>query len=561
MKKNTIKKDKMKNPIKLPLNMMLIMLSVLPLIVAVSILSVISLYIVQGNMESSSENTLRIVANNLAGYCRDNKITAMTAQNYYEYLDGLKDNGVEMAIIVEDMPCATSIKNENDYRIREIEVERAMEDIDTENGFYDNYVEIDGTVYCGYYLPIITEGEVIGLAFAAELQENVVGAKSAIIKTFVLITIILIAVFVLITVLCSRGLIKTFAVVGRNVNALSKGDLRKQEEHTSTIREMSRLLQETQLTQENLACTIEKVKEGVQRLVTSISDVTDLSERSSERANRINDAMQELSDSTMSMTENVQDINEQMMEIGNCVNDISGNVDHLYKSSDTILHTNDAAQSSMNLIMENSCKSVEAVNHIADQIKRTNESIAQIDQAVALILSISEQTNLLSLNASIEAARVGVYGRGFAVVAEEIRNLSEQSAAGAEMIKDLANTITEMSMKSVQQVETVHSLIVMEQENVSNAQQKYEELSSNINLSVNEIKSIAEKTEHLTNYKERVIANVQGLSAISEQNAASNQEVCENVYEIMSAVQMVNTNCDKMNEMAGELEESVAYFR
>ena len=65
----------------------------------------------------------------------------------------------------------------------------------------------------------------------------------------------------------------------------------------------------------------------------------------------------------------------------------------------------------------------------------------------------------------------------------------------------------------------------------------------------------------LTAYKEKVIENVQGLSAISEQNAASNEEVNSNIHEIISEVQTVNDNCGKMNNMAQELEKSVSYFQ
>ena len=263
----------------------------------------------------------------------------------------------------------------------------------------------------------------------------------------------------------------------------------------------------------------------------------------------------------MKMVDHVQDIQIQMLEIGNCVNDISLSVDHLYKNSEHIVKTNNEAQENMSIIMLNSEKSVEAVNDIASQIKETNNSITEIDKAVELILTISEQTNLLSLNASIEAARAGEFGRGFAVVAEEIRHLSEQSAEGAEMIKNLASTITQKSRKSVELADKVHSLILVEQENVSKTQNKFEKLSNDIEISVDEIKSIAEKTDNLTEYKEKVIDNVQNLSAISEENTANNEEVNSNIDEITSEVQTVNRNCEKMNQMAQELERSVSYFR
>ena len=168
---------------------------------------------------------------------------------------------------------------------------------------------------------------------------------------------------------------------------------------------------------------------------------------------------------------------------------------------------------------------------------------------------------MLSLNASIEAARAGEHGRGFAVIAEEIFELSEQSAKGAEMIKQLARTITEASQKSVDLAAQVQAMILQEQDSIKLTRVKYEELSKDIGHSADEIRSIAEKTGELSNYKEKVIENVSNLGAISEENAASNEEVNGNICEIITQVQNVNTNCTSMNEMAQELEESVKFFK
>ncbi len=553
----------MKNKkIKPSLFTMLIALSVIPLILSTLIISTISLLTTKNNLEKGAKDTLYIVANNLANYCYQNEINAINVGDYYDYLDSLKEQNIEMAIILEGTPSATSIKNVNDYRIREIEFKKDIvaDRDEIEDGYYDNYVLIDGKAYYAYYMPIKDEGKIIGLAFAGELQDNVTGAIKNIVVGFAGIALLLIIIFVITALIFSKGLLKSFKEIGKSVNALAKGDLSKQKEQGSSVKEMETLLQETSLMQRNMSDTIGKVKDVSKNLVENIEEVTKLSESSSVRAKQITSAVEELSISSMGMTENVQDINSQMMEIGNCVNDISENVEHLFKSSENILRTNNEAKSHMNTIMDSSKKSVDAVKNISSQINHTNDSITEIDKAVELILSISGQTKLLSLNASIEAARAGEAGRGFAVVAEEIGTLSQQSAEGAEMIKNLAQTIIEKSKESVQLANKVYTLILDEQGSVSKTQAKYEELSMDIAQSVNEIKSIAEKTDNLTNYKENVIENVQGLSAISEENAASNGEVNSNISKIMSEVQIVNDNCVKMNEMAKELEDSVSYF-
>lgn len=544
---------------KLSLFSVLIMLTLVPLVPSVIIVGMVSLSITKKNMEQSAQETLYVVANNLSSYCKENSINAINVGDYYEYLDSLKDKDIEMAIIIEGTPSATSIKNVNDYRIREIPCD--MEDSGKlNNGYFDPEVEIDGKVYCAYYMPLEYEGKIIGMTFAGELAEKVTGAANSIIYVFVILAVVMIVLFSVIALFIGRLLIASVRAVGQGVKALAEGDLSKQKPHKSMVKEMVQLLEETGRTQESLSDIIGEVKSVSGHLAAGVEEVTSLSNSSAGRAQQITRSMDELTAATIGTAEHVQNINVQMLEIGNCVNDISENVEHLHNSSEHILKANNAAKEAMRDIMISSKKSVDAVNDITGQIGATNDSIAEIDKAVQLILDISEQTNLLSLNASIEAARAGEAGRGFAVVAEEIRHLSEQSAEGAEMIKNLAQAITEKSGKSAALADTVHVLIMQEQESVLDTQRKYEELSNNINSSVEEIKSIAEKTDILTKYKENVIEDVQSLSAISEENAASNQEVSANVTEIISEVQTVNEHCEKMNDMAGKLEESVAYF-
>lgn len=561
-KKNPVKKVKARKK-GIRLFAVMALLSLAPLIASIGIISIVSATVVRDNLEKNTRNTLMIVANNLASYCYDNEITAINASNYYEYIDSLKPYDIEMAIIADGMPCTTSIKNENDYRIREIPLKL---DIDAdrealEQGFYDRDVEIDGRGYYGYYVPIKADGRLIAIAFAGELQGNVTGQIRNVAAIFVAVALVLVSVFVFIVLLFSRNLSKLFGRITRRLNALSEGDLSRQEAGKSSVRELNMLLTTADAMQQKLSATIGDVTAVSEKLTDDIREVTELSKKSAGKARQISSSVERLSESSVTMDENIQNINEQILEIGNCVNDISDSVEGLYASSHKTLQTNNEAKAYMDSIMKDSERSVEAVSDIQEQIRQTNSSIAEIDQAVELILSIAEQTNLLSLNASIEAARAGEMGKGFAVVAQEIRNLSEQSGKGAEMIKDVARSINEKSQKSVQLADIVHEIILSEQDSVSKTQAKFTEHSQDIHQSAEDIRSIADKTEYLLQYKETIIGNVQELNSFSKQNAANHEEVNENIGQIIAEVQRVDEHCGKMDDMAQKLGQSVSYFR
>lgn len=540
----------------------LMLFSVIPLILAIVIVSATSLYLTKASLETSARETLYIAANNLANHCNQNRISYATAETYYDYIDGLQEQNIEMAIILNYSSSVTSIKNENDYRIREITVneELAYKTDGSAQGYYDKAVVIDGKVYYAYYMPIYVDNENVGMAFAGELQNHITESVQKIVINFICVAGILVLLFSIIVLVFSKSLATSFQGLNKRIAALSTGDLRVQKVKNNSIRELNNLQQAMELMQNNLSETIGNITTVSVNLVHTISDVTKLSESNSAGAGNILTAMQDLSAATMGMAENVQDISTQMIEIGNCVSDISDSVRSLSTSSEKILLTNNDARDNMNQIMCNSRKSVDAVGGITIQIQETNESISEINKAVEFIISISEQTKLLSLNASIEAARAGEQGRGFAVVAEEIRHLSEQSSEGAEMIKDIAQTIIEKSGKSVEQTKEVQALIKREQDSVEETQNQYNKLGSEIGSSVEQIKSIEQKTRNLTEYREKISDNVQSLSAISEENAAGNQEVNSNIEKILSDVQTVSDNCERMNKIAENLKQSVEYF-
>ncbi len=541
--------------------MIMMALSVIPLIFSVLVISISSIMTIKNNLESKAEETLYIVASNLANHCRENNISYATSANYNDYLDSLQNRQIEMAIILTNAPCVTSIKNESGYRIREIDlIKDIANDADVMNGYFEKNVIIDGKVYLAYYMPIITNNELIGFAFSGQLETGVTTAIKRVTYSFIIIALILTVLLVAVSFLCSKRISKILGRVKEEMNALSEGNMTRKNQHSSGIVELNQLLLATGKLQLNLSGIIGKVKETAQTLICNIADVTELSANSTDKASEITTAVSELTITAEGMSENVQEISEQMNETGQCIKDIVENVEQLSLSSDHILQINHVSKDNIYGILNNSRKSVQAMNEITDQIKDANESIKKINSAVQLILSIAEQLNLLSLNASIEAARAGEQGKGFSVVAEEIRKLSGQSAEGAEEIRILAQTIIDKSQNSVVQAEAVQNLIISEQREIKNTQGHYEELSDDIDCSVEKIKEIFQKTEKLSKYKEKIIVNISELSAISEENAASNEAVNGNIIDIQVSVKNVNNHCETMIRKADELKEAVAFF-
>ncbi len=541
---------------------MLILMALLPLLLGTVILGAYSLISLRSSLQTNAEDTLYVVASNLASHCENENISYSTADKFNDYIDSLKERDIEMTILIKGAPSVSSIKNENGYRIRDIVVRDEVyvnPDLNTKGVYISNFV-VDGNAYFTYFKPLEVNGEMLGVVMSAMPQALIDEQISSSARTVVIFSVILVVVLSVILLIATRDIMDTMSVLDNNMNNLADGNLGNTRDKNSKVVEFHNLVTASKSMNEKLEAIISDVQEATDNLANNVKEVTELSEHNSDRADNIAEAMRELSDSTTDMADYVSGITHQMIDMGDSITNISDSVEQLSDKSGTLMSANDDARNNIEQILESNKQAFVAVSDIASQIKETNESIANINAAVDIILGIANKTKLLSLNASIEAARAGEAGRGFAVVADEIRQLSEQSSTGAESIRKIAQTIVDESARSVELADEVYGLMNNEKESVVMAGESYRELAKNIRESADEIEQIARKTESLTEAKAIVLSNVEKLSALSEQNAAGNQSVSSDVEIITTGAKAIFEDCDAMNQLAQNLKDSIAYF-
>ena len=481
----------------------------------------------------------------------------------YQFIDSLQEEHIEQTLFMGDERFITSIVDEDGKRIEGTKADpKVWETVKAGNDYMSDGVKINGERYYVYYMPVRSDdGEILGMAFSGERESAVRNAISGMLRSLVLLAGCMIVLFTAILVYLSFKIRKPLLATAEYIDCVANGDLSGNLEVKSVIREVTTLIRASAALKDKLNSIVTEVDGHAMQLDNNMESLNVLASASSKGANQIRQAIDELSKTAVSLAENVQSVNAGMMEMGNNVTAIHSETVTLNENSDKMDHANRNASESMNLVLTSSHTSSAIIEEMIVQVKATNEAIASISKAVELISDITSQTNLLSLNASIEAARAGQAGRGFAVVATEIKQLADQSSQGAAAIKNIADDILEKSNKSVELTERMRTLAEKEQADIGSAKTGFDTLSQIIEANVATAGTIAEKTKNLEELKQTIINNITELSAISEENAASNEEVTANVSSIAESIDRISEDTGMIKKVSAALEEQMKYFK
>lgn len=272
-------------------------------------------------------------------------------------------------------------------------------------------------------------------------------------------------------------------------------------------------------------------------------------------------AINEIAQGASKQSEDTEETNYRMIDLSDQIDAItmlSKKMDEL--SMKTKASTEQGMQE-VESLRDRNAETNEMNGRIQQQMESLSSNINNINQIIVSIQGITEQTNLLALNASIEAARAGEHGKGFAVVAEEVRKLAEQSKTETEIIKKTVMSILEDASQTVSVITSNASLMQAQNESVQNTELAFKdnnELSHSIAAAINELLS---NLSQMLEQKDQAITAIQSISAVSEETAASAEQVSASAADQQAEMEKVAESIHNMNQISKELQEVVNRFK
>lgn len=384
-------------------------------------------------------------------------------------------------------------------------------------------------------------------------------------SNFILFLVILVFCVSLVgVVLISKAISKDIEGVTEVITDLGTLDITKTqalEKYKGRNDEVGLIADATKKLSSAVERTIKSLRRHSGDLQNGSGKLRENSESTLESIGQVDIAVHDIAQSATEQSDETKNATDSVKEIGVMVEETKEKTMQLKEASQSMQDSSKKAGEILKELGEVNEKTKTAVDAMYEQTAQTSHSADQISKASELIASIATQTNLLSLNASIEAARAGDAGRGFAVVAGEIGSLASQTADTTKEINDIIQQLIDNSKRSIEAMDEVKKIIDMQNEYVQQTKEIFGSVEGEIANNLDSIDEISSTVQRLDDVRSSVVNVVESLSTIAETNAATTQETSASTSVVSNMMEEVSTIATQISDIAAGVKKDIDVFK
>ncbi|YCA09220.1 methyl-accepting chemotaxis protein [Bacillus sp. AK128] len=359
----------------------------------------------------------------------------------------------------------------------------------------------------------------------------------------------------------SNKVSKDIINITEHVKQVASNDLSAQELKISSKDEIGQLAININQMVHNLKSIVIDIVNASEKVTSHSDELFRSSSEVKEGSNQIASTIQELTSGSETQANSASELSYSMSDLVTKIMEANSNSEQISSSSNEVLQlTNDGNQ-----LMTTSIKQMSAIDLIVQEavkkVQGLDEQSQEISKLIAVIKAIAEQTNLLALNAAIEAARAGEQGKGFAVVADEVRKLAEQVSSSVTDITNIVNGIKSESSQVVTSLQSGYSEVEKGAEQIKLTGKTFGEINSSLSEMISRIQTVTSNLSTITENSSKMNQSIENIAAVSEESAAGIEQTSASVQQTNSSMEEIAGNAGQLSKLADDLNSLVRKFK
>ncbi|SDP53197.1 methyl-accepting chemotaxis protein [Selenomonas ruminantium] len=426
-----------------------------------------------------------------------------------------------------------------------------------EAGVY-KFTRADGEDMIAFYNPIKATGW--GMATVA-YQDELFAPVATVLKIMTLISLVLIVLISLGVWITVNRSMRPLAVMMDEMRLLADGDFQDRPAQITVSNELGQLAGAVRSMRQGVRKVLYNVSASAESLSAASEELNATSDQSAQASNQVADSIVKVAQGTSEQLEAVSSTSEAIENLNDNIQGIAGKADAAAANSREASAVARDSGRTLNEAIGQIKRIEESTKESTKVVTALGERSSEIGQIVDTISSISEQTNLLALNAAIEAARAGEHGRGFAVVADEVRKLAESSQEAAHRIATLIEETRRDTDSAVAGMQAGSEEVRVGTENIMSMGESFRKIIEIVENVSSQVQEISTAITGMAESGQQIVSNVRTIGETSRSAAEEAETVSAATEEQSASVQEIAHASNELARMAMDLQREVQKFK